>query len=83
MEFLFYYTIFAITTAIVSVFELLHPIIQKREKLHEKIENKTATYVAFIGISLLIAPLIFFSCIVPVMGEVFRKSLYDGVFPKP
>ena len=83
MEFLFYYTLFALTTAIMSLFELLQPVIQIQEKIHGKVENKIATYIAFLGISILLAPLVFLSCIVPSMGEVFRKSLLKGVFPKP
>lgn len=83
MEFLIYYTLFALTTAIMSVFELLKPVIEKQEESKGKIENKIATYIAFLGISILLAPLVFFSCIIPSMGEVFRNSLYKGIFPKP
>lgn len=83
MTFLFYYAIFAITTSIVSLFELLYPVIREQEDSHGKINNKLATYMAYMAISLLLAPLVFLSCIVPVMGETYRKSLHKGIFPKP
>lgn len=84
MSFLAYYAIFALTTTIVSLFELLQPVVQMYEDINcKQIENKIATYVAFGGISLLLAPFVFLSCIVPTMGETYRNALYKGIFPKP
>lgn len=81
MSFLFYYSIFALTTAVMSLFELLYPVIKKRETDYGKVDNKVATYAAYLSISLLMAPLVFLSCVIPSMGEVYRKSLNKGIFP--
>lgn len=67
-----------------SIFELLYPVIRTREvDTGKKIDNKLATYISYISISLLIAPVVFFSCVVPSMGTTYRKMLYTGLFPQP
>ena len=80
MFFLGMYTLFAITTAIVSLLELLGPVISFRVKNSKPVEHVYLTYFVFFCIALLIAPLVFLSCIVPSMGERFRDTLEKGLF---
>lgn len=74
------YALFALTTAIVSLLELLGPVINFRIKNKKPVEHVYLTYFVFFCISLLIAPLVFLSCIVPSMGERFRETLEKGLF---
>lgn len=79
MTLLVLYCIFAITTSIVSIYELLFPVMSAQP---ENIDNKALLIVTFFTINVLIAPLVFLSCIVPSMGERFREALDVGLFPK-
>ena len=82
MIILYFYLLFATTTAITAIYEILMPVLKRRFAEGFPVENMLATYIAFFFLTVLIAPLIFFSCIIPSMGERFRSSLYDGLFPK-
>ena len=73
------YTLFALTTAFTALYEILFPVIQRRKETY-KVENELVVYITFFSLSLLIAPLIFLSCIIPSMGDRFRNSLYNGLF---
>ena len=73
------YCIFAFTTAIVSIYELLLPVISAQNKT---VDNKLLIFITFFTINVIIAPLVFLSCIVPSMGERFREALDVGLFPK-
>jgi hypothetical protein len=46
------------------------------------IDNKFLLISTFFVINVLIAPLVFLSCIIPSMGERFREALDVGLFPK-
>ena len=81
MDYLYLYCLFAVTTALASVYELLMPVVQLENK-QGKVEYKGIMYFSFFTLSLLIAPLVFLSCIIPSVGERFRKSLQEGLFPK-
>lgn len=84
MEILFIYALFATATAFTSVYELLMPVYERREAelKDRKIEYKWVMLVTFFLINILIAPVVFLSCIVPTMGIIFRDALYKGLFPK-
>jgi len=82
MIILYFYLLFATTTAITAIYEILMPVLKRRFTEGFPVENMIATYIAFFFLTVLIAPMIFFSCIIPSMGERFRNSLYDGLFPK-
>lgn len=77
MEVFGWYALFAVTTAFVSILELLHPVVSSRK---EEVEYKSILYPTFFIICLLAAPLVFLSCIVPSMGERFRVTLEGGLF---
>lgn len=81
MTFLITYAIFALTTAITSLLELLAPVIHKQESVHA-VDNKFILYATFFVIATLTAPFVFFSCIIPTLGDKFRNGLQDGLFSK-
>ena len=79
MTLLTLYCIFALTTAIVSVYELLLPVVSAQKK---PVNNKLLIITTFFTINVIIAPLVFLSCIVPSMGQRFQEALEVGLFPK-
>ncbi len=77
------YGLFALTTAIYAIFELLVPVMRRRRRETGKSVPDTAViYFTAFMMNILIAPAIFLSCVIPSWGERFRKALYDGLFPK-
>ena len=76
MTILLGYLLFASTTAIVAVYELLLPLKHMVAK-GKVIDNWGASIVAFFCIALLIAPFIILPCIIPNMGERFRVALVE------
>lgn len=81
MEFLGLYAIFALATAFTACIELMLPIMQYRKSLKHRVEYEFLHYLSFFGISLLSAPLILPSCIVPSWSIRFRAVLYTSIFP--
>lgn len=79
-----YYMWFAVTTALVAVYELLYPVVKQRSQdiLPEVVANKFVMYMSFFCVSVLIAPLVFLSCIIPSFSTRFKESLYKGIFPE-
>ena len=77
-----WYAIFAIATAITAILEILGPVILHERMSEGTVESEKTLYTAFFLIVLLVAPLVFFSCVIPSMGERFRNSLAKGLFPK-
>lgn len=82
MEYLLFYTLVATATAAHSVYELLMPIIWSRKSQGLEVEYEFVLYVTFFCVSLLMAPAVFLSCVIPSWGERFRDSLEKGLFPK-
>lgn len=82
MEYFQIYLLFAITTGITSIFELLLPVFKmQEEKTNKPIENRITMILATLAVNILIAPLIFLSCIIPSMGVRFRIAMQEGLFP--
>lgn len=79
MSILVLYGVFCLTTAIVALKDLLYPVMRTQT---EAISNPVLIPLVFFIISVLIAPLVFLSCIVPSMGDKFREALETGLFPK-
>lgn len=77
-----WYMLFAVTTALVAVYELLHPVMKKRiaDIEPDNVENLPLHYITFFLVSVLIAPMVFLSCIIPEWGMIFREKLYTGLF---
>lgn len=81
MDYFYIYCLFAATTAFASVYELLMPVIMAKAK-DSKVEYQYIMYITFFFFALLIAPLVFLSCIIPSVGERFREALDQGLFPQ-
>ncbi len=74
------YCLFAFTTALTAIYELLHPVMKAQRQKNGKVNDQVVIYITFFCISLLIAPVILFMCIVPRMGETFRNALLTELF---
>lgn len=82
MEFLIGYCVFSLATGITACYELLYPVLTHRKAKFHDVENEPLTYFSFLFAAVLMAPLVFTSCIVPSLGIRFRMALYDGLFKK-
>ena len=82
MSFIYIYILFALTTSLTALYEILMPVIRRRLSEVDKVDNILTTTITFFILSTLIAPLLFLSCIIPSMGDRFRNALYDGLYPK-
>ena len=82
MSFIFVYSLFAVATAICAVYEILYPVMNLRLSEGHEIKGMYMMYITFFVITIIVAPLVFFSCIIPSMGDRFKMSLYTGLFNK-
>lgn len=74
------YILFALATTIASLYELYVPVINSLSLTHAEVsvvQHKWITLSTFTCITLVVAPLMLLPCIVPSMGERFRKSLWE------
>lgn len=77
-----FYLLFAITTATVALFELYYPvmaIIRETNPDNPVSVNFKMMLFVFWVITLLVAPFVFPSCVVPKLGERFRSSIYESL----
>lgn len=79
MSFLSYYAIFALATGIVVCYDHLATVITLREISHP-VDNKFLLYLITYLISVLVAPILFLSCIVPTFSVQAKLGLYQGLF---
>ena len=82
MNLVYLYFIFALATGMTALYEIMQPVVAHRLAEGFHIENKYIMYLVFLVLTIILAPAVFFSCIIPSMGEVFRKALYRGLFLK-
>ena len=82
MELIFFYGLFALTTALSAIYQILMPVIGFRQTEGHTVNNKIIVYFTFFCLTVLIAPLVFLSCIIPSMCDVFQGALYKGLFPE-
>jgi hypothetical protein len=80
MNFLALYAIFAIATSLTALYELVTPVINKRKVERGDTMPIPLLYIIFFCINMLIAPIVFLSCIIPEWGIRFREALYDGLY---
>ena len=80
MEYYIIYMLFAVTTSLTSLYELVYPVMARRLSEEGIIENKNLYYFVFFCTGILIAPLLFPSCLIPSWGVKFRQSLYTALF---
>lgn len=74
------YVLFALTTAIVAIYELLHPVVVRRINNNKTVNDKIIIYITFFILAMLTAPVILISCLMPSAGEKFREVLYRELF---
>lgn len=80
MEFLMYYAVFAITTALAALYEIFWPVIKEVRNNHPESligAHPALTAFSLTGFAVLVAPMIFLPCVVPKLGARFRHTLYE------
>ena len=80
MEYYTAYMLFALTTSLTALYELVYPVMRKQEQENGPIENKGLYYFIFLTLNTLVAPMVFLMCIIPSWGERFRASLQNSLF---
>ena len=73
---LFYYSLFALTTAITAHYEIISVVMKNLRQLDAKIlESKWLLHMVLFTVSLVFAPLVFFACIIPPFSQSVIKGL--------
>lgn len=80
MDIFLLYCLFAVTTGLVSLYEILAPVLRKRNVESEKNNAKLKYYIVALFVHTLFAPLVFLSCIIPEWSLRFQEALYKGLF---
>lgn len=78
MEYIITYFIFCLTTALMAVAFLLKPVllnVKKNQPLNPVIQYTSISYIVFFSVSMILAPMMFLSVIVPSFGDRFRFTL--------
>lgn len=76
------YILFAFTTAVVSIYELVWPVIQQIRITHSELNvarQWKLTVSVFFVMSFAVAPLLLIPCLWPSKGERFRRTLYTSL----
>lgn len=79
MTFIAVYGFFALVTAIMSLGEIIYPVIKQRATL-ARVDNKVIIYITFFLLSFLAAPIVFWACISPSVNIEFKDGFAKGVF---
>lgn len=81
MTFLGFYFLFCLTTAIVSIYEILMPVIRDMvaEDKNAYIAKSPLLYLIHFCVTMLLAPLVFWAVIIPSVGEKYRQGLFNGL----
>ena len=82
MGFVMAYALFALTTAIAAMYELVFPVykeVAKEQPDTPLVEYKTITLSTFFVLCFMIAPLVFIPSIVPSRGQRFRSALKNSM----
>ena len=77
-----FYLVFCLTTAVHAAWGLLTPVILKlKEEQPENplVANKFLTYLVFICLATILAPVLLIPCIIPSFEVAFKNSLYSSV----
>jgi hypothetical protein len=73
------YLLFAATTAVVSIYELVWPVLQQLSLTHTElnvVQHTKITVFVFFVMSFVMAPFLLVPCLWPSKGERFRNTLY-------
>jgi hypothetical protein len=77
MELIYWYALFACLVGIMSLIDLYHPVISKREM---SLDTRVIYYVVWFIISSIIAPVLVYPCVRPIAGIEFRDALNKALF---
>lgn len=80
MEGFLLYCLFAITTALTAMYELVIPVVSRRDKDPKPWQGKHIMYFTLFILCMLAAPLVILSCFIPSWGDRFRGTLYTALF---
>ena len=80
MEYFLAYGLFAVTTGLTAIYELLHPVVVKQRNENKVVEHTYLIYPVFFIMFVLTAPIGFLSCIIPSWGIIFRETLQTALF---
>ena len=77
-----YYLLFAVTTSLVTLYEIVLPVmrdlvVEKPEDL--MVEHKYLSYFVFFFMGIILAPLLLIPCLVPSAGNRMRASLLIAI----
>ena len=78
MDVILPYLLFAVTTGLVSLYELINPVLRElavTDPDNVVLQNKTISYITFTLMGILCAPILFVPCVFPSIGERFRSAL--------
>lgn len=82
MAVIYWYLLFALTTAFAAMYELVVPVLEE-VALHNPednlVQNKTLSYVVFFLMAVISAPFLIIACLVPSAGETFRRVLLESL----
>lgn len=76
------YVLFALTTGIVALYELVIPVMWELAILEPEdvvVKAKYTSYITFFIMSVLTAPILIFPCIIPSIGDRFRYALLEAL----
>ena len=74
------YLLFAVTTALCSLYELVMPVVQQRATEDKEGHPSYLLYPVIFIVNAIAAPLVFLSCIIPSYSNRFRLALYKGLY---
>ena len=80
MEYFLVYCIFALTTSLTAMYELVMPVMRRRASDPKPMLGKYILYATLFILCTLAAPLVLLSCLIPSFGERFRDTLYTALF---
>lgn len=80
MEFLMYYAVFAVATALAALYEIFWPVVREVSANFPdtNIGSKPVlTCFSLTVFAVIVAPLVFLPCVVPKFGARFKHTLYE------
>lgn len=81
-ELLIIYALLALTTAIASAFTILVPVLKelsREQPDNTLVENPLLTYLTYISIGIIVAPILFVPTILPTYNEIFKEHLLKSI----
>ena len=80
MEVIYFYILFAVTTSLTAMYEIILPVLHDLKDIDPKnnlVEYKYVTYITFFLLGIISAPILLPMAIVPSFGTRFKISLLN------